>query len=202
MDAYIAPEGAEFYCEDCKDETMEALADGGGEADCPNHCSGCNAFLENPLTSEGEEYVRNACQRSSEDNEVVVEYKERYAYLFGAMPEEFFDAYVDCALWSSDPGNENGEMVGSFESQGYDVSDVDEATLAKWREDCEAFWDNNPACAIDPECAGHDFWLTRNRHGAGFWDGDWEEGRSLTDAAHVYGSVDLYLGDDDKIYGS
>lgn len=23
--------------------------------------------------------------------------------------------------------------------------------------------------------AGHDLWLTRNGHGAGFWDGDWPE---------------------------
>ena len=27
-------------------------------------------------------------------------------------------------------------------------------------------------CPVD-EYAGHDFWLTRNGHGAGFWDGDW-----------------------------
>lgn len=23
--------------------------------------------------------------------------------------------------------------------------------------------------------AGHDLWLTRNGHGAGFWDGDWRD---------------------------
>jgi len=32
--------------------------------------------------------------------------------------------------------------------------------------------------------AGHDFWLTRNGHGAGFWDGDWPEtGDALTEAS-------------------
>lgn len=35
--------------------------------------------------------------------------------------------------------------------------------------------------------AGHDFWFTRNHHGAGFWDGDWgDDGRELTDLAHQF----------------
>ena len=49
--------------------------------------------------------------------------------------------------------------------------------------------------------AGHDFWLTRNGHGAGYWDrGLGEVGDALTTAAEVYGSCDLYVGDDGKIY--
>ena len=50
--------------------------------------------------------------------------------------------------------------------------------------------------------AGHDFWLTRNHHGAGFWDGDWpkEIGARLTEAAHKWGEVDSYIGDDHLIY--
>lgn len=38
------------------------------------------------------------------------------------------------------------------------------------------------------ESAGIDFWLTRERHGAGFWDrGLGELGNRLTAAAHAYG---------------
>jgi hypothetical protein len=33
-------------------------ADGGGEADCPQHCDSCGLFLENPLTPDGDAYVR------------------------------------------------------------------------------------------------------------------------------------------------
>lgn len=33
---------------------------GGGEADCPQHCDECGTFLENPLTDDGVAYVRNA----------------------------------------------------------------------------------------------------------------------------------------------
>lgn len=35
-------------------------ANGGGEADSPQHCASCRAFLENPLTDDGREYVRAA----------------------------------------------------------------------------------------------------------------------------------------------
>jgi hypothetical protein len=50
----------------------------------------------------------------------------------------------------------------------------------------------------------HDFWLTRNGHGAGFWDGDYEEelGEKLTAICKKMGSIDLYVGDDNKIYSS
>ena len=48
----------------------------------------------------------------------------------------------------------------------------------------------------------HDFWLTRNRHGAGFWDGDYPEPEAtqLTDLAHTFGECHLYVGDDNKLY--
>jgi hypothetical protein len=52
------------------------------------------------------------------------------------------------------------------------------------------------------ERAGHDFWLTRNHHGAGFWDGDWSEPEAteLTRISHEMGEVDLYVGDDGRIH--
>ena len=33
-------------------------ANGGGESDTPQHCDDCDVFLENPLTDDGNEYVR------------------------------------------------------------------------------------------------------------------------------------------------
>lgn len=35
-------------------------SDGGGEADSPQNCDDCGLFLENPLTTDGYEYVRSA----------------------------------------------------------------------------------------------------------------------------------------------
>lgn len=34
-------------------------ADGGGEADSPQHCDSCGVFLENPLTPDGVAYTRD-----------------------------------------------------------------------------------------------------------------------------------------------
>ena len=50
----------------------------------------------------------------------------------------------------------------------------------------------------DSSRAGHDFFLTRNRHGAGFWDRNLGQvGDRLTTAAHVYGECYLYAADVD-----
>ena len=52
------------------------------------------------------------------------------------------------------------------------------------------------------ESVGHDFWLTRNGHGAGFWDGDYEKeiGIKLTELSQQFGECHAYVGDDNKIY--
>lgn len=48
----------------------------------------------------------------------------------------------------------------------------------------------------------HDYVLTRNHHGAGFWDGDWDNSvaQILTEAANKQGEFSAYIGDDRKIY--
>lgn len=59
------------------------------------------------------------------------------------------------------------------------------------------------AMMIDPnqgdewDYAAHDFILTRNHHGAGFWDGDWHApwGDKLTTLAHSFPSIEVYLDD-------
>jgi len=39
--------------------------------------------------------------------------------------------------------------------------------------------------------AGSNFHFTRNRHGAGFWDGDWKCGNELTELSHPYSTAEL-----------
>lgn len=61
MDAYI--DDGDIYCEDCRpDDASGPYADGGGEADCPQHCGACGVFLENPLTTDGYRYVRERAE--------------------------------------------------------------------------------------------------------------------------------------------
>lgn len=128
------------------------------------------------------------------------------------MPESFFQAYVTCALWSStDNSRDDG---GDPLDDNYDASDIDADSLAAMRKDCEAFYAEcsaeiaagqaKPGRWSDDEIAGHDFWLTRNGHVAGFWDGDWPEPAAtrLTKASKAYGSCDLLVGDDGRIYAS
>lgn len=77
--------------------------------------------------------------------------------------------------------------------------------------DCAGFQETNEALlslayergAYGEAQAGHDFWLTRNGHGCGFWDrGLGVIGAQLSVAAEAYGSVGLYVGDDNLIYGA
>lgn len=128
----------------------------------------------------------------------------------------FLDAYIAAALWST---RDDSEPDGyEFLDENFGPEDLAEETLQRMREDCEDFLTAHPEESDIPQLmqdltmeeldqAGHDFWLTRNGHGAGFWDGDWanipgwgDYGQKLTDRAHAYGSVDLYVGDDGLIY--
>jgi hypothetical protein len=117
--------------------------------------------------------------------------------------DAFTRSYIATALWSSmdNADDQGGEPLDA----NYGPEDLAPEALASMMEDCRAFQrDHRDDIALDPERAGHDFWLTRNHHGAGFWDGDWppDVGPRLTAASHVYGCVDLYVGDDGLIYGA
>lgn len=118
--------------------------------------------------------------------------------------DRFTEAYIECALWSSTDNSD--DQGGAPLDDNYGLDDIAEETLLQAKEDCEAFqrdnWDDIERSRESLEQAGHDFWLTRNGHGAGFWDrGLGDVGERLTKASKVYGSVDLYIGDDGKIYG-
>lgn len=111
--------------------------------------------------------------------------------------DKFTRAYIEAALWSSTDDN------GLPMDDGYELDDIAPETLAQMAEDCREFQEAEADDLEDPEQDGHDFWLTRNCHGAGFWDrGYGERGKRLTKAAHAVGPFDLYVGDDGKIYGN
>ena len=118
--------------------------------------------------------------------------------------DAFTRGYIEGALWaSSDESNPEG---GEPMDQNYTIDDIHPDTLGQMMSDAMDFQHahENDLVGVDTHRAGVDFWLTRNGHGAGFWDGDYEDdiGRRLTDAAHVYGSFDLYIGDDGQVHGA
>ena len=126
----------------------------------------------------------------------------------GATADTFvlaLDGYLECALWSSydlyteRPLDELG--AGALADETFDdmACDVWRFLATCWGDVWEDF--EIDLSGIEPKQLGHDLWLTRNRHGAGFWDrGLGEIGDKLTELAHSYGGVTLYIGDDGKIY--
>jgi hypothetical protein len=136
-------------------------------------------------------------------------YVESYRETIAAL-DTFTLAYIEAALWSST--DDNGEPMDA----NYSIEDLAPETLARMVEDCQRFQADTAGLLIDDNLfywpsdgtgldgrAGHDFWLTRNGHGAGFWNGDWIEpaGTKLTDAAKAFGEFNLYVGEGGKVEG-
>jgi len=108
-------------------------------------------------------------------------------------------------------------LIAALWSEDLDAEWSPEA-LDKARTDCAEFmtiagpllemlpdtYGTHPDCGrVHPQyaAAGHDFWLTRNGHGVGFWDrGLGELGDLLSDTARVMGGCDAYVGDDGLVY--
>lgn len=126
--------------------------------------------------------------------------------------DEFQKAYIEAALWTGvdDPdGPDNDPAV-------YDLpfERIEEETAREMMLHCDVFrlivgepfqeeMLTRPRGKWPVESlAGHDFWLTRNGTGAGFWDGDWEGmnpkygeewGETLAWIAHMFGEYELSL---------
>lgn len=77
------PAGAELGNESSYDSDAYPKGpydDGGGEADCPQHCDACGRFLENPLTPHGVAYVAEAvAEARARSSAVVAEWRAFYA---------------------------------------------------------------------------------------------------------------------------
>lgn len=119
--------------------------------------------------------------------------------------QDFTNSYITCALWAS---NDNDDTPLD---QNYSEEDIGHGTRLAMEADCKDFYEANNHLWQDyprredysPDArAGHDFWLTRNRHGAGFWDRGLEHGDQLTKLAHAFGEFHLFIGDHGTIDGS
>ena len=118
----------------------------------------------------------------------------------------FTTAYLEAALWSSTDEStpEGGEPL----DDNYGIDNIAQKSLRIMRRECREFQrsaaqllaqayaatNSKGEKFYDEENAGHDFWLTRNGHGAGFWDrGLGDIGKALTDCAKSESSRDLYV---------
>jgi hypothetical protein len=111
--------------------------------------------------------------------------------------DDFTAQYINTALWSS--VDDSGEALDKKK----DMTHIDEMAMKQMIDDCRKFQEDNwDLISDDVSKAGHDFWLTRNGHGAGFWDGDWpkEIGEELTRISKSFGTCDLFVSDDGLIF--
>lgn len=108
-------------------------------------------------------------------------------------------SYIETALWSSIDLGDDEPMDSKF-----GVEDFALETLEVIRKDCQKFLELIEGIEVEESDSqiAHDFWLTRNSHGAGFWDGDYPEeiGEKLTEISKQFGEINLYSGDDGKLY--
>ena len=83
------------------------------------------------------------------------------------------------------------------------MEDFHPDAIQQARNDCSRFEEMaEPWIMGEYERAASDFWLTRNGHGAGFWDGGWPEphGTELTNISKQFPTCHGYIGDDGKIH--
>jgi hypothetical protein len=117
----------------------------------------------------------------------------------GTLTQFVFD-YIDAMLFSSTDMDSDEPL-----DQNYDASSLSAEFMMQTIADCKKFVDENyDDIESDMKSAAHDFWYTRNGHGSGFWDGDWEDeiGKRLTAASKKFKSIDVYVRDDGLLYGA
>jgi hypothetical protein len=123
--------------------------------------------------------------------------------LLDKWPEEHFERQEMCS------GPECGTRETAHEpplDENYSRDDMSPECLAVMVADCAKFQKEQAANLVDYPTvrAGHDFWLTRNGHGSGFWENDFgteEQCEALDKACKSFGEFNLYPGDDGRIYG-
>lgn len=111
--------------------------------------------------------------------------------------QAFVDGYITCMLWSSH--DESDEAGGAPMDLNYTEDDIPSEDRQAIEADCRAFTQANAALleqavdrvGYDSAQAGHDFWLTREGHGAGYWDRPMLKaeglGEALTQASKMFG---------------
>ena len=105
--------------------------------------------------------------------------------MYASLPD-----YLECAAWSST----------GFNDESLDSHQFSDDAREKMAKDLQNFVDlvnaEIPDLEMDAEQFAHDFWLTRNGHGTGFWDrGLGDLGGKLAKLAKTFGECELHLND-------
>lgn len=114
--------------------------------------------------------------------------------IMGQLEYEILEGYLEAAFWTEEE-----------QLEGKTISDLSPEANESANNDVLYFMDvaGEQLQGMEPKQIGHDLWLTRNGHGAGFWDrGLGEKGEILTKLASDMGPKEIYVGDDGLVYFS
>ena len=133
--------------------------------------------------------------------------------------DDIVDSYLETALWSSADWDDMDDSNNPTPfDKHYSVEDFSELARKRAWDDCHEFVDLMKAntCNYNGDIVslwefaehfagigqiGHDFWLTRNGHGAGFWDGDYDPyGDDITELVNQhFHECNLFADDDGTV---
>ena len=104
-------------------------------------------------------------------------------------------AYLACALWSSTDDNDDS-YDEKFQVSNFcaDAVDAAKADVKSFKEQAGTL-----TAGLTDSDIGHDLWLTRNRHGAGFWGRGHEHGDALTSIVDGFGERHIFINEDGRL---
>lgn len=120
---------------------------------------------------------------------------------------QFIEGYIECGLWLTPHEAENSDENGYLQ-EDFDGSELSEASRTTLETVCKDFYTMNLGALTQAymeydrawACLGHDFFLSRNGNGTGFWDRGMNTlGCQLHDATKPYGESYFYVGDNGSL---
>lgn len=168
-----------------------------------------------PFNMPVDEFQRRTLYGNGVDNETVALGDVPYHVLLGASGANaslmLFDSVAHSIL-SSETDECDPETGGSPLDENYGFDDLTAHAKAKIALDCSEFWhmaqplvhraSHKQSGRAPIGLVGHDFVMSRNGHGCGFWDGDWspeDVAESLHDISRSLGEISLHVTDDDTL---
>ncbi len=171
-----------------------------------------------------------------------MENKEFQRKIWAATCDPFTKAYLEAMFWTNEwDGVDDGDATkddlngfsrlcededgDTFVKHDYGYYDISEEALDRMVAECDKFQELAGDFILNNETqAGHDFWLTREGCGTGFWDRELWRGEKvkdgvdgdyttwkpaeydttiqdyLTELSRAFKESYMYVGEDDKLY--
>jgi hypothetical protein len=160
-----------------------------------------------PSPMSAAEIVENLLDGDLDPKRIVTGMEQRnpnYAFTTWADLDDFTRQYLETAFWTEEERLKEEATESGLDPDKHDF-DWSSDALEIAQKECNEFREKAGALleqAGDDEQNAHDFWLTRNGHGAGFWDRGYpdEIGDALSAVCKEFGEKFCYLGDDGEIH--